>query len=196
MKLTALCLAASVSLAIAEEFTLNARPISSDQSFQLGIFDYEIKPLSVSQVSPAKGELPSDTAYCVDATFEQSGTTIPCFSYLELQYPFKYSLIIDLHDEEISKLSLVYNSGVEGIVPTIRRPVNGPEAPPFKLKKVTKTYKDKKAAKDAATAQFKDEEDVDDRSWMQKNWKMLLIGLVVYNIIAFGSRQQQRQQAD
>lgn len=196
MRITSLCIAAFASSAIAEQFTLTARRVDSDQSLPLGVFDYEKNPLVISQVSTAEQTLSEEDAYCIDATFVESGRTIPCFSYLEVQSPLQYSLIVDAHGDEISKLSFVYNSGVEGIVPIIRRPSSGPAAPAIKLKKVTKTYKDVKAAKDAATVQFKDEGEADDRSWIQKNWKMLLIGLVVYNVITISTRRQQSQQSE
>lgn len=193
MKLKLVSVVALASLAVAEKIILTAAPIGSNLKFQLGTFEFEKEPLNVSKVNQSEEHLPKDVTYCVGAILVESDRELPCFSYLELQQPLNYSLIIDTHDDQLSKLSLVYNSGVEGIVPVIRRPVRGPEAPPIKLKKVTKTYKDKRAAKDTATAQFKDEDDADGRSWIQKNWKMLLVGLVVYNVIAFGSRQQERQ---
>ncbi|QLQ79777.1 hypothetical protein HG537_0C04260 [Torulaspora globosa] len=194
MRFEHLILLVLAPLAIAREVSLTARQRTTGQQVSLGAFDFDEQANAVSTVDPAPESLPIEGAVCIDASFDQGTVEFPCFSFLELQDPLHYSLTLELHDTEISKLSLVYDPEVDGIIPTIRRPKAGPQAPAIKLKKITKTYRDKKAAKNAATAQYEDNEEVDTRSWMQKNWKMLVIGLVAYNLIAITSRQQQRQE--
>ncbi|QLL32899.1 hypothetical protein HG536_0D04210 [Torulaspora globosa] len=194
MRLGHLSLLALAPLSVARELSLIARQTTSGQQVSLGAFDYDEQANTVARVSGTPGNLQIQGAVCVDASFDQGAVEFPCFSFLELQDPLHYSLILELHDKEISKLSLVYDPEVDGVTPAIRRPEAGPEAPAIKLKKITKTYRDKRAAKNAATAQYEDNEEVDTRSWMQKNWKMLVIGLVAYNIIAITGRQQQRQE--
>lgn len=193
MKASYFCFATVLSFAAGQKISLRARSIDSNLQVHLGDFDYNKQALSVTPFSPATEELVIKGASCIDAALGEDEDAFPCFSYLELMDPLHYDLIVDLHGENISKLSLVYNSDAQGIVPVIRHPVNGPEAPAIKLKKVTKTYKDKKAAKNAATAQFEEDADLDNRSWFQKNWKMLLIGLVAYNLISVMSRQQPQE---
>lgn len=194
MKLNSLFLSIVIPTVIARELALSARHLNTGQVVELGSFHYDEGANNISKSEPASSSYPYAGAYCIDASFDQGRTEFPCFSFLELQNPLHYSLVVDLHGDEISKLTLTYDSDVNDINPVIRRPESAPEAPAIKLKKVTKTYKDKKAAQNKATAQYEDSEELDTRSWMQKNWKMLAIGLVAYNIIAFTGRQQQRQE--
>lgn len=184
----------SVSFAVGSELSLFARNIDTNDRLLLQTFDYNAGTAEVSAVALPADVLPATGSYCVDATFNDGTKDFPCFSYLEISDPLHYDLIVHLHGNNINKLSLVYNPEAEGIVASIRHPVKGPEPPAIKLKKVTKTYKDKNTAKKAATAQFEEDVELDNRSWMQKNWKMLLIGLVVYNVIAYVSKQQKPQQ--
>lgn len=194
MRLGHLTLLASASLGMARELSLIARERTTGQQVSLGVFDFNEQANTFSTVDPTPGDLPIEGAVCIDAYFDGGSVEFPCFSFLELQDPLNYSLTLELHDNEITKLSLVHDPEANGIFPSIRRPKAGPEAPAIKLKKITKTYRDKKAAKNAATAQYEDNDEVDTRSWMQKNWKLLVIGLVAYNIIAIAGRQQQRQE--
>lgn len=184
----------SVSFAVGGELSLYARNIDTHDRLLLKTFDYDIETAKVSPIGSSTDKLPATGGYCVDATFNDGTKDFPCFSYLEISDPLHYDFIVNLHGNKIDKLSLVYNPEVEDIAASIRYPIKGPEAPAIKLKKVTKTYKDKKTAKKGATAQFEEDVESDNRSWMQKNWKMLLIGLVVYNVIAFASKQQKPQQ--
>lgn len=194
MRLAQLSLLALIPVAIAREISLVARQTASGQRLSLGTFEFDEEASTVSKVDPSPENLSLEGSYCIDASFDQGEVDFPCFTFLDLQDPLHYSLVLELHGTDISKLSLTYSPEVSGINPVIRRPEVGPEAPAIKLKKITKTYKDKKAAKNVATAQYEDSEELDTRSWVQKNWKMLVIGLVAYNVIAFMGRQQQRQE--
>ncbi|AJP37781.1 AHL_G0009320.mRNA.1.CDS.1 [Saccharomyces cerevisiae] len=135
--------------------------------------------------------------YCLNAQIEGK-LDMPCFSYMKLRTPLRYDLIVDVdEDNEVKQVSLSYNETNDAIVPTVRYPETGPTAPVTKLKKKTKTYADKKASKnnDGSTAQFQEDEEVKEVSWFQKNWKMLLLGLLIYNFVAGSVKKQQQQDA-
>lgn len=132
--------------------------------------------------------------YCLNAQIEGK-LDMPCFSYMKLRTPLKYDLIVDVdEDNEVKQVSLSYNETNDAITATVRYPEAGPTAPVTKLKKKTKTYADKKASKnkDGSTAQFEEDEEVKEVSWFQKNWKMLLLGLLIYNFVAGSAKKQQQ----
>ncbi|CAI4058007.1 hypothetical protein SKDZ_04G2810 [Saccharomyces kudriavzevii ZP591] len=132
--------------------------------------------------------------HCLNAEIKGK-LDMPCFSYMKLETPLRYDLIVDVDDNnEVNQVSLSYNEKNDAIVGMARYPEAGPSAPVAKLKKKTKTYADKKANKnkDGSTAQFEEDEEVKEVSWFQKNWKMLLVGLLIYNAVA-GSMKKQQQ---
>ncbi|CCD22915.1 Emc10p NDAI_0A07610 [Naumovozyma dairenensis CBS 421] len=172
---------------LCEKVTLSARNVTgaNQPEYPLGLIELDISDNNATTIIQGDFSNIPTGPYCIGATFEESGKNIPCFSYLQLENPFHYDLIIDLQGEEISKLSLLHNIEKDGINAIIREPINGPVAPAIKLKKITKTYADKKANKQSGSEQFaeEDEEPVEG-SWIQNNWKMLLVGLLVYNLVA------------
>lgn len=184
-------LATLASIAFCNELRLELRTINGDQKATLGVYEYDTGSRNVSIIEKPTSES-TQGVHCVAATYD--GGSSSCFSFLDIQDPLHYSLLIDVHDQQIRKLSLVHNSEVDGIVPELRFPVEGPEAPALKLRKTTKTYKEKKANKKATTAQFSEDDTSDDRPWIQKNWKLLAIGLVVYNVVAVVNKRQQIEQ--
>ncbi|CAR29610.1 hypothetical protein ZYGR_0AD02930 [Zygosaccharomyces rouxii] len=191
MKLLATALLASVALC--NELKLQLRNIETGIAVPWGLYDYDSVTLDASTLESPKEENNDQGSYCVDAIYD--GETIPCFSFLDVESPLHYNLVIDVHDQELKKLSLIHNPEVRGIEPLVRNPVKGPEPPAVKLKKTTKTYQDKKANKEATTAQFSSEDNEDEnKTWFQKNWKVLLIGLIVYNVIAVMNKQGEVKQ--
>lgn len=104
----------------------------------------------------------------------------------KVKYPLHYDLFIDTrHDSHLLyKLSLKPNLSAKGINPVLREPVAGPEASAIKLKKVTKTYEDKKSKLGSPAASFEEDIEPDERTFVQKNWKYMLIGLVLYTVIS------------
>lgn len=109
-------------------------------------------------------------------------------SYLQLKLPLAYDLYVETkHGSYIPyKLSLKPNPNSNGILPVLRVPTPGPEAPAIKLKKVTKTYPTAKAEFGSATAAFEEDIEPDNRNFIQKNWKYIVIGLVIYSITNAG----------
>lgn len=103
-----------------------------------------------------------------------------------------YDLYLDTkHNANILyKLSLKPNPHAHGIEASLKKPVPGPEAPAVKLRKVTKTYEDKKAKLDPSAASFEEDIEIDDRSFLQKNWKFILIGLALYAFSTSGNSSQ------
>ncbi|SCW03678.1 LAFE_0G15764g1_1 [Lachancea fermentati] len=125
-----------------------------------------------------------ENSYCIGAEFD--GNYYSCFSYIKVKYPLHYDLFIDTrHDSHLLyKLSLKPNLSAKGINPVLREPVAGPEASAIKLKKVTKTYEDKKSKLGSPAASFEEDIEPDERTFVQKNWKYMLIGLVLYTVIS------------
>ncbi|SCU93548.1 LAFA_0F16974g1_1 [Lachancea sp. 'fantastica'] len=152
------------------------------------VYDSETSLLDVTDVSDS---IPED-AYCVGAQMAENYYS--CFSYVKLKYPLHYDLYLDTKSDShlLYKLSLKPNPHVSGIAGTIRSVQDGPEASPAKLRRITKTYEDKKksAQMGASSAAFQEDVEIDDRTFLQKNWKYLLIGLVLYAVSTAGSGQQ------
>ena len=125
----------------------------------LGTFEIDNTPgrnVSVTTVDVPNVQVSGH--YCLNAQIEGK-LDMPCFSYMKLETPLRFDLIVDLNDDnEVKQVLLSYNETNNAIVATARYPVVGPSAPVAKLKKRTKTYADKKASKnkDGSTAQFED----------------------------------------
>lgn len=182
-----------------KEFTLEARNIESNDKISLGTFDYDSKSHTVSTIALRTNKVSSNQAYCLDAKFDNGEMEFSCFQYTELSFPLQYNLVLDLHGDELEKLSLTFNPAYDGILPVIRAPVKGPSPSAIKLKKVTKTYKDKKAGTKALTAQFEEDVEVENKSWIQKSWKKIVLGAVIYSAVSsFGSgaKKQPQQKTD
>ncbi|GAV55906.1 hypothetical protein ZYGR_0AZ00770 [Zygosaccharomyces rouxii] len=191
MKLLSTALLASVALC--NELKLQLRNIETDMTVPWGFYNVDNVNLDASTLEPLSEERKDQGPYCVDALY--NGKLIPCFSFLDVESPLHYNLVIDVHDQELKKLSLIHNPEVSGIEPRVRTPIEGPEPPAVKLKKTTKTYQDKKADKEATTAQFSSEDNEEEnKTWFQKNWKVLLIGLVMYNVVAAMNKQEEVHQ--
>lgn len=194
MRLLSTALLASVVLC--NELKLQLRNIGTGATIPWGLYNYD--GVNASTLEPASEQMKDEGPHCVDAV--DDGEFIPCFSFLTIENPLHYNLVIDIYDQQLKKLSLIHNPEVTGVEPYIRSPVQRPEPPAVKLKKTTKTYQDKKADKEATTAQFSSEDNEEDnRTWFQKNWKVLLIGLIMYNVVSVmnkqGESQQEAQQA-
>lgn len=182
-----------MSIALCDELKLQLRNIETGMTVPWGSYSYDSVALNASTIEPPYEERNDQGICCVDAV--SNDVFIPCFSLLDVEGPSNYNLVIDIHDQELKKLSLIHNQEVIGIEPRIRTPVKGPKPPAAKLKKTTKTYEDKKADKEATTAQFSSDDSEDEnKTWFQKNWKLLLIGLVVYNVIAVMNKQNEVHQ--
>lgn len=207
-----LLLLLSISSGIhAKKYSLYANKIGNrvtSDPVTLGDFEYdpELKSLTaLSDVTAVRTENVEDGAlYCISAEVDDT-VNYPCFSLLELTLPLRYNFVVatDPVVDEILKLSLVYNETVDGIVPTVMLAVDAPLPPAAKLKKVTKTYADLKKEKDnlnAAAPQltdddFDEENAEENQSWMKKNWRKLVVGFIIYNVIAvIGGRNEKMRQ--
>lgn len=188
MKLLAIALV--VSAALCDELKLQLRNVETGATIPWGIYDYNIDTLNANTLESVSERESNRGAYCVDAIHD--GRDLPCFSFLDIEDPLHYNLVIDVHEQELKKLSLVHNPQATGIEPYVRVPRRGPDPPAVKLKKTTKTYQDKKANKEATTAQFSSEDNGgEEKSWFQKNWKVIVIGLIIYNVIAVMNKQDE-----
>lgn len=158
---------------------------SNRKELLLGSFDIDVPSKAITSKAFLEEVTFDAGSYCIGAKIEddETQTEVPCFSYLELEAPLHHDIIVDIYDEELYKLTFSYNEHHLGIIPIIREVTTGPTAPAIKLKKVTKTYADKKVNRDEGTAQFAEDDEIVEKTWIQKNWKMLVIGLVLYNLI-------------
>lgn len=117
--------------------------------------------------------------YSVCATMEEYAD---CFAFTEIQIPLSYDLEVIFVEGELTRFSFKPNKSVNGINVVPSGVKRGPEPAVVKLKKTTKTYEAKKQAerKDTGTAAFEEDVVADDRSFIQKNWKYIVIGLLLY----------------
>lgn len=135
--------------------------------------------------------------YCFGAEGESYSND--CFCYLKVDgKKHNYTLMVDVNDDIVESLTWMMNDYSNGTTAEVRLPVHAPQPPPIKLKKTTKTYAEKKAESklDAAKKKGKEEEDneeEDQRTFFEKNWKKMLIGFLIYNLIAGFSKSQQQQ---
>ncbi|CUS23908.1 LAQU0S12e02740g1_1 [Lachancea quebecensis] len=150
------------------------------------IYDPELSFVEIVDINDSFKE----GSYCVGAQMAENYYS--CFSYLNLRHPLHYDLYLDTsHNTHLLyKLSLKPNLKTKGIQPLLRAPVAGPEAQVTKLKKTTKTYEDKKAMSNPSAASLGEDVEIDDRSFLQKNWKFILIGLVLYAVSSAGNSAQ------
>lgn len=189
---TLLC--ALAQLCLSQEFQLHATPLDGEQSYVLGKFNYDPTTAQITAIDSQIDEFPTDSIYCIGmSSTESSSLTDRCFSLIELESPLHYNLVANINDDRIQKMSLVWNGNATAIEPVSLDMAAAPLPPVIPLKKTTKTYADKrKEANDINIVDTKknekrageDEEEVDDRNYLQKNWKQLLIGLVIYNVVS------------
>lgn len=109
----------------------------------------------------------------------------------QLASPWHYDLVVDTDARgNIIKLSLRPNPATEGLRPVVRQATPGPHAAITKLRKRTKTYEDRKAGAKSATAAFEEDIEPDNRSFLMKNWKLVLIGIVVYVLMGSAAKKE------
>ena len=194
-----------------ETFILNARSIiDSNEIVRLAdiVMDKETNSLVVKQSLDASLNhiIDPNALYCIGIGDHD------CFNLLQLVTPLSYELIWDY---EINHFSLVYNDSLINnpidsdnpgnvILPVVRSSTKSPLGDVIKLKKVTKTYADKKKELDNVMLDKEDGDDSNndgkytnkkrdtgkDKSWLEKNWKRIIVGIVLYNLVALGFKKQ------
>lgn len=188
--ITLLCALAQICLS--QEFQIHATTLDGEQSFVLGKFHYDTTTTEITTVDSHTDVFPNDLIYCIGMSSSDSSLTQRCFSLLQLESPLHYNLVADINDNKIQKMSLVWNRNASSIEPLTLDMADAPLPPVIPLKKTTKTYADKrKEANDLNVVdddkkkkeKIDGEDDEDDRNYLQKNWKQLLIGLVIYNVV-------------
>lgn len=194
-----------------ETFILNARSIiDSNEIVRLAdiVMDKETNSLVVKQSLDASLNhiIDPNALYCIGIGDHD------CFNLLQLVMPLSYELIWDY---EINHFSLVYNDSLINnpidsdnpgnvILPVVRSSTKSPLGDVIKLKKATKTYADKKKELDNVMLDKEDGDDSNndgkytnkkrdtgkDKSWLEKNWKRIIVGIVLYNLVALGFKKQ------
>ncbi|CAB4253106.1 similar to Saccharomyces cerevisiae YDR056C Putative protein of unknown function [Maudiozyma barnettii] len=184
---------ALAQVCLSQEFSLHARTLDGQSKHSLGIFNYDsdthqITPLVAPPV--VEDSIRQDVPYCIDADSKDPQLQQSCFTLMELETILHYNLVlsVDTDTNDIQKFSLIRNENATTIEPIVQDPAMAPVAPAVLLKKKTKTYADKKKDTAQGAEQFskateKSEEEEDDRNYLQKNWKQLVIGLVIYNVV-------------
>ena len=151
-------------------------------------------------------EIDPNTLYCIRVGDHD------CFSLLQLVTPLSYELVWNY---EINRFSLVYNESLvdsaiynnytgNQILPIVRSSTKSPLGDVVKLKKVTKTYADKKKELNNVILDKEDGDELnndgknknrdsgyeEDKSWLEKNWKGIIVGIVLYNLVVVGFKKQ------
>ena len=151
-------------------------------------------------------EIDPNTLYCIRVGDHD------CFTVLQLMTPLSYELVWNY---EINRFALVYNESLidhpvynnntgNVIFPVVRPSTKSPLGDVIKLKKVTKTYADKKKELSNVILDKEDGDDLsndgenknrdsgneEDKSWLEKNWKRIIVGIVLYNLVAVGFKKQ------
>lgn len=183
----------------AEVFEFFARDVDNGQRVQLGSVTLEDNNVTDVQLDKFQG---LEGVYCFGA--QSSNFHDDCFSYLRVNpKKNKYSLALDVHGDKLEGFSLFRDDeGSEDrhISAKVRTPVVAPQPPAIKLRKKTMTYAEKKAESklEAVQKQGKevdiDDDEEDQRTFFERNWKKMLIGFLVYNVVAAFAKQQQEQQ--
>lgn len=146
-------------------------------------------------------DLSIERPVCIGARSSEEGYDFPCFHYGQLSQPLQYALVAEWRSDIIVGLSLIRNNSLNGIVP-IRDPMQipeGPRAPAVPLKKITKTYADKKRAKEepaVAASQLDEDEEDKDTGFLTKNWRTILAGIVIYSLVTSFTANSNTQSAD
>ena len=190
LKLTS-ALLLSIPLSQALEVTLFARSLDGEHTQSLGTLDYERETgvLAVTS-SAAAAEVPlGNSAYCIGTHSSDSSLEHSCFSLLELEWPLHYRL-------EVSgdKFSLVHDPTVDGLSGAVVEAGEAPLGSAIPLRKTTKTYADKRKDSEDGAEQFgagsategaseEEEPEGGPLGYLKNNWKQLLVGLVIYNVV-------------
>lgn len=185
-------LCALAQLCISQEFQIHATTLDGEQSYKLGKFQYDSTTTEIISIDSQIDEFPNDSIYCIGMSSNDLRLNDRCFSLIELEFPLHYNLVANINDNNIQKMSLVWNRNATLIEPLSLDMVAAPLPPVIPLKKTTKTYADKRkeandiniidTKKNEKTQGGEDEEE-DDRNYLQKNWKQILVGLVIYNVV-------------
>lgn len=172
----------SVCIASMRTISLYAQKLGDYDKQSLAVLKYDLDN-QIFDIIELNENIQQDL-YCIISSNEDNYS--PCISYIRLQHPLKYDLNIDLSYNNLSiyKLSVKPNFKSNGLVPVIRTFTTGAQPGIIKLKKVTKTYKDKKKIDPtSATASYQeDDQEMKEMSFFEKYWKYLLLGILVYTL--------------
>ncbi|CAL9735279.1 endoplasmic reticulum membrane protein complex subunit 10 [Monosporozyma servazzii] len=180
-------------LAIPERVTLYAQSISNPtDSIQLSQYEIDLETHNFTTVPSTiiteTTDINTDELYCIKFGSDD------CFSLLQLNTPLSYELIWDY---EINQFSLVFNELLSNndtnvILAVLRDSTRSELADVTKLKKITKTYADKKKEINNVIVDKEADDEVvaDGKSWMEENWKKIVVGIILYNLVVYGFKQQ------
>ncbi|CCF59535.1 hypothetical protein KAFR_0H01250 [Kazachstania africana CBS 2517] len=183
----------SLPAALCTQFSLYATTLERSDEVSLGEFNMDVESRDISAFEPHNGmDSLTQGKYCVGIKSTDHVWDSDCFSFMELQVPFSYDLVIQLDENTIQKVSLAYNETTEGIMPKLKETTDGPIAPASKLKKITKTYADKKEDKKLGS----EETDEEEKPWYVKNWKSIVIGIIIYNLVVASAKKSQDEKQE
>ncbi|CDO92588.1 unnamed protein product [Kluyveromyces dobzhanskii CBS 2104] len=147
--------------------------------------------LEISDEFGAKLDLIEDTIvhgkYRVCGTFQEYYDE--CFSFTEINHRLSHELELLVIGDKVVKMSLHWDGAIDGITPVIKEVGKGAVPESFKLRKRTMTYESKKKAerKNTGTAAF-EEDLVEEKTFVQKNWKFIVLGVICYAFVSSGSK--------
>lgn len=119
-----------------------------------------------------------------------------CFGYNLIKYPLSYELEAFLLNGTLSRFSFKLNKAVTGIVPIVTEINEGPMPEITKLKRITKTYESKRKSEQKGTgiAAFEEDTNEEEISFIQKNWKYIVIGILLY-MMSKGNNSAQNKES-
>lgn len=175
-------------VALPETRTLYAQSIQTPSRFlELGQFEIEPEMHTITCINELASatydsQVKDGELYCIHWDDNE------CFTLVELTLPLSYTL---LWNYEINKFSLIYNHESNGTKMVVRNSTRSELADVIKLKKITKTYADKKKEmKNVVLDKEADEVgEGAEKSWLEQNWKKIVVGLVLYNLVALGFKK-------
>lgn len=183
-----LLFATVINFSFATVLNLVASPILDDED-NITIAEFNFEDTTTSRIDKdTLNKLKDGTLYCFHIK-EVNESLKPCFTMLEWDSTLSYNLTYDL---DINLYSLYANYDditdlKEGII-FQKEHSSTVELPPVTpLKKITKTYADKKKdAKNVLIADDKNDMKPSDKTWLEANWKKMLVGFVLYNLVIAG----------
>lgn len=171
-------------------FGLNNKDINTQPHVLL---EYNFIPESSSFMVSNKDTSFEDGKYCLslDSNAED------CFQIVSLKHDYDYDLEINpKSNRKVSLKTKPTNSGSFKIVPVVSSSLRMPKTPLDLLKKTTKKYEDLQKNKKPSSSNVKNniakpvhaeleniENDEEEASFLVKNWRYILLGLLIFKVI-------------
>lgn len=171
-------------------FDLSNKHIDSQPNVLL---EYNFIPESASFMVSNKDTKFEDGKYCLslDSNAED------CFQIVNLKHDYDYDLEINpKSNRKVSLKSKKITNGSFKVIPVVSSSLEMPKTPLDLLKKTTKKYEDLQKNKKPSSSNIKNniakpvhaeleniEKDEEEASFLVKNWRYILLGLLIFKVI-------------